>query len=96
MGENATNDAWFQCATTSAERLGQRDDDAFRAADVAEPVHVLVLRHLADERSAVGLQAEIEKGRRRDAVLKRAYFERWDPFATRRDERTEVIEDDEL
>ena len=41
----------------SAELLGQRDDDARWAADVAEPIAVLVLRHLADEFGAVGAQA---------------------------------------
>ena len=38
----------------SEEFLGQRDDDARRAAHVAEPVFVLVLDHLADEFGAVG------------------------------------------
>ena len=41
----------------SAELLGQRDDDALGAAEVAEPIAVLVLHHLADEFGAVGLQA---------------------------------------
>lgn len=41
----------------SAELLGQRDDDARRAADVAEPVAVLILLQLADEFGAVGVQA---------------------------------------
>ena len=39
------------------EFLGQRDDDARRASNVAEPVLVLVLDHLADEFGAVGPQA---------------------------------------
>jgi hypothetical protein len=34
-------------AYASAEPLGQRDDDALGAADVAEPVAVLVLLHPA-------------------------------------------------
>lgn len=33
----------------SAEFLGQRDDDALGAADVAGPIDVVVLRHLANE-----------------------------------------------
>src|SRR5947208_9558254 len=41
----------------SEEFLGQRDDDARRAAHVAESVLVLVLGHLADEFGAVGAQA---------------------------------------
>jgi hypothetical protein len=41
----------------SAELLGQCDDDAFGAADVAEPIAVLVLRQLANEFGAVGVQA---------------------------------------
>src|SRR4051812_26074048 len=40
----------------SAELLGQRDDDSLGAAEVAEPVAVLVLHHLADEFGAVGPQ----------------------------------------
>src|SRR4029077_16818644 len=41
----------------SEEFLGQRDDDARRAAHVAESVLVLVLGHLADEFGAVSAQA---------------------------------------
>src|SRR5262245_6033682 len=41
----------------SAERLGQCDDDALGAPDVAEPILVLVLHHLANELGAVGPQA---------------------------------------
>jgi len=36
------------------ELLGQRDDDALGAADVAKPVAVLVLLHLANELRAAG------------------------------------------
>src|SRR4051794_4717315 len=39
------------------ELLDQPDDDAGGAADVAVPVDVLVLRHLAHELGAVGAQA---------------------------------------
>src|SRR5437588_12540807 len=41
----------------SAEFFGQCDDDAFGAAEVTELVRVLVLRHVADELGAYGLQA---------------------------------------
>src|SRR5438093_1652425 len=41
----------------SVELLRQPDDDALGPADVAEPIAVLVLHHLADEVGAVGLQA---------------------------------------
>src|SRR5918995_2092924 len=41
----------------SAELLGQCDDDALGAADVTEPILVLVLHHLADELGAVAKQA---------------------------------------
>jgi hypothetical protein len=41
----------------SEEFLGQRDDDARRASNVAESVDVLVLGHLADEFGAVGAEA---------------------------------------
>src|SRR5690606_29209176 len=41
----------------SPELLGKRDDEALRAADVAEPVRVLVLDDLAHELSAMGEQA---------------------------------------
>jgi hypothetical protein len=40
-----------------AELLGQRDDDPLGAADVAEPVAVLVLRLLSNELRAVGSQS---------------------------------------
>src|SRR3712207_9209141 len=40
-----------------AELLGQSDDDPLGAADEAEPVAVLVLRHLADELGAVSAKA---------------------------------------
>src|SRR5712691_4044360 len=47
-------DCWASCtAGLLAELLGQGDDDALGAADVAEQVFVLVLHHLADEFSAV-------------------------------------------
>src|SRR5215204_7652983 len=39
-----------------AELLGQRDDDALGAADVAEPIAVLVLHHLANELRAADSQ----------------------------------------
>src|SRR5215831_5055936 len=39
------------------ELLGKRNDDALRAADVTEPVHVLILGYFADELSAMGAQA---------------------------------------
>ena len=41
----------------SAELLGQCDDDALGAADVTEPIAVLVLLQLANEFGAVGVQA---------------------------------------
>src|SRR6266496_415561 len=41
----------------SAEFLGQRDNDAFGAAEVAEQKDVLVPHHLADELGAMGPQA---------------------------------------
>jgi NAD(P)-dependent dehydrogenase (short-subunit alcohol dehydrogenase family) len=41
----------------SAELLGQRDDDPLGAADVAEPVAVLVLHHVSNEVRAAGSQA---------------------------------------
>src|SRR5215469_5340632 len=44
-------------SNASAELLGQRDDDALRAADVTEPILVLVLRQLANEFGAMGVQA---------------------------------------
>ena len=36
-------------SAASAELLGQCDDDALRAADVTEPIAVLLLLQLADE-----------------------------------------------
>ncbi len=40
----------------SADLLRQHDDDALRAADVAEPVTVFVALHLARALRAAGLQ----------------------------------------
>src|SRR6185437_5570723 len=45
--------SWFPLA----DLFGQGDDDARGAAEVAEPVAVLVLRHPAEEFGAVGAQA---------------------------------------
>src|SRR5215475_5611419 len=45
------------CRNALSELLGKRDDDALRAADVTEPVHVLVLGDFAYELSAMGVQA---------------------------------------
>src|SRR3712207_5714583 len=39
-----------------AELLGKPDNDALGAADVAEPIRVLVLHHFADQFGAVGAQ----------------------------------------
>src|ERR1700683_1700650 len=41
---------------SSADPLRQLDDDPLRAADVAEPIDVLVALHLTDELGAAGLQ----------------------------------------
>jgi hypothetical protein len=41
---------------SSADPLRQLDDDPLRAADVAEPIDVLVALHLADELRAARLQ----------------------------------------
>src|SRR3977135_1196051 len=43
--------------TDSADLLRKLDDDALRAADVAEPIAVFVAHHLANELRAAGLQA---------------------------------------
>ena len=47
----------LRTGNASAELLGQRDDDALGAADVAEPIAVLVLLQLADQFGAMGMQA---------------------------------------
>src|SRR5438046_4492585 len=41
----------------SADLLRQLDDDPLRTADVAEPIAVFVLLHLANQRRAAGSQA---------------------------------------
>jgi hypothetical protein len=46
-----------EAALGSAELFGERDDDAIGAAEVAEPIEILVLRHLADELDAVSPHA---------------------------------------
>jgi hypothetical protein len=48
------------CGNALSELLGKRDDDALRAADVTEPVPVLVLGDFAYELSAMGAQAREE------------------------------------
>ena len=40
-----------------AEFLGKPDNDAFGAADITEPILVLVLHHLSDQPGAAGAQA---------------------------------------
>src|SRR5947209_4233776 len=55
--KSSVGNATTLSARTSAQGLGQRDDDALGAADVAEAIAVLVLRHLANELSAVAAQA---------------------------------------
>jgi len=54
----ADRSGWSQVGRDGllAELLGQRDDDPLGAADVAEPVAVLVLRHLSNEFRAVASQ----------------------------------------
>ena len=44
-------------STRLADLLVQSDDDAFRPADVAKPIRVLVLHHFAYQLGAVGEQA---------------------------------------
>src|SRR4051794_29763648 len=44
---------WSGCQDDSAELLGKPDDDAFRPADVGQPVRVSVF-HFADELGPVG------------------------------------------
>jgi hypothetical protein len=46
-----------EAAFGSAELFGERDDDAIGPAEVAEPIEILVLRHLADELGAVSPHA---------------------------------------
>ena len=43
------------CNSSSAapELLGESEQDAFRAADIAEPIHVRIVDHVADEFHAV-------------------------------------------
>ena len=43
-----------------SELLGQPDDDALRAADETEPVHVLVLGDVAYELSVIVAQARVD------------------------------------
>src|SRR5438067_10798568 len=39
----------MRCGNALPELLGKRDDDALGAADVGEPIRVLVLHHFADQ-----------------------------------------------
>ena len=54
---NGTPRLCSQTAFGSAELFGQRDDDATGTAEVAEPIEILVLRHLTDELGAMGPHA---------------------------------------
>ena len=47
----------MQRRSVQTELFGERDDDAIGAADVAEPIEILVLPHLADELGAVSPHA---------------------------------------
>src|SRR5262245_59256014 len=53
--------AWIWSAGNAglklAELLRQRDEDSFRAAEITEAIHVLVLRHLAYELGSMPAQA---------------------------------------
>jgi hypothetical protein len=49
--------AWSNRTGLLRELLGQPDDDALGAADVGEPIRVLVLHHFTDQFGAVGKQA---------------------------------------
>ena len=53
-------DAASETALGSAELFGERDDDAVGAAEVAEPIQVLVLRDLADEIGAMRSHASYD------------------------------------
>src|SRR5213596_4025 len=56
-GTTAANGAMRRMsAGLSADPFRQLDDDPLRAADVAEPIDVPVVLHLADELRAVGAQ----------------------------------------
>ena len=47
------------CGDALPELLGEPDEKSFRAADVAEPIRLLVLNHFADElRAALGESGE--------------------------------------
>src|SRR5262245_36655929 len=50
-----TNDALSACRV-SADLLGQPDENALGASDVAEPIHVFVLDHFVDELRAVSVE----------------------------------------
>src|ERR1700731_2738566 len=54
QGKPVSKNSIYLSVNFSEEFLGQRDDDARRASNVAEPVFVLVLGHLADEFGTVG------------------------------------------
>ena len=41
------------CTVTRLELLGEADEQSFRAADVAEPIHIFVLNHFASIRLTV-------------------------------------------
>src|SRR5690242_19211892 len=59
LGKMSSADVRVALATRPAlpELLGQPDNEALGAADVGEPIRVLVLHHFADQFGAVGKQA---------------------------------------
>src|SRR4051812_44263797 len=57
VSDSSAGGSAILCRGASAQLLGQPDDDALRATQEAEPVAVLVLRELADERCTVAAQA---------------------------------------
>jgi hypothetical protein len=53
----ATRHVHGEARSALSELLRKPDDDALRAADVADPIRVLVLYHVANQFGAVGAQA---------------------------------------
>src|SRR6266568_9049934 len=57
VGIRSGTSRWSLAMEVSAELLAQSDDDAFRPADVAKPIRVLILDHFAYQLGPVGEHA---------------------------------------
>src|ERR687898_3454372 len=56
LGAESGGDLTPERVLASADLLGQPDENALRASDVTEPIHVFVLNHFVDELRAMSAE----------------------------------------